>query len=211
MGPAQPAAGTPPIVLVGVIQSVGSSQITVALGSDAPASTATFDLSSARLLAGKSSLTATSVTIPDLHARDRVYAVLSATPGVVYAEIKAGTPLPVTTLYDVGALPAPTPPTPTPPASQPVVIAGKIASIGAEQITVSVTDTSATAVLDLSNATILIGSSSIDSTRSTVADLKTGDRVYAVVSVGAGSVSSDEQSGTLIPVTTLYDIMPAGT
>ncbi len=67
---------------------------------------------------------------------------VSADPGVISADIKGGTSAPVTALYDIGAPPVTTPPTSTPPTSQPVVIAGTIASIGADELTVSVTDTS---------------------------------------------------------------------
>jgi hypothetical protein len=195
--------GSEPFILGGTITALADGQATIAFGDGDNQRTAILDLSSATLYAGGHVASATVTSASSLHVGDRVYAFVSVSRDTAQADEQAGTPIPVSKLYDA-AVPAPPAP-PSPP--QLVIIGGTISSIGSGQITITFGDTpdTHTATLDLSSATIYAGSHIATATVTTVSSLHTGDRVYAVLSVSRDTASADEQAGTPIPVSKLYD------
>jgi hypothetical protein len=108
--PALPAPPAPeqPVVLGGSVASIGSGQITITFGDSGESHTATLDISAASIYVGHSSATATASSASALSVGDRVYAVLSVSSEIASGDVRSGTPIPVSKLYDAGA---PTPPT----------------------------------------------------------------------------------------------------
>jgi hypothetical protein len=195
-----------PLILGGTITALADGQATITFGDGDDQHTAVLDLSSATLYAGGHVATATLTSATSLHVGDRVYAFVSVSRDTAQADEQAGTPIPVSKLYDAGV---PTPPEPPAPPSppQPVIIGGTVSSIGSGQITITFGDPpdTHTATLDISSATIYAGSHISTATVTTVSSLHTGDRVYAVLSVSRDTASADAQAGTPIPVSKLYD------
>ena len=90
------------------LASIGSGQITITFGDSGESHTATLDISAASIYVGHSSATATASSASALSVGDRVYAVLSVSSEIASGDVRSGTPIPVSKLYDAGA---PTPPT----------------------------------------------------------------------------------------------------
>jgi len=191
------AAGTENPIAFGLVRIVTGEQVTIALGDGPSARTITLDLTGAQVFAGHPPVAADAGSVA---AGDRVLANLGVSSQTVGADVQSGTAVPVSKLYDLGAPKPPPPPIP-------VILGGRIVSIGSGQLTISLGngDRAHTAVLDISAATIYAGSRAASATVTTVSALNSGDVVYAVLSVSAAVASGDVQSDTPIPVAKLYD------